>query len=63
MEQETAARFWRAFAAVYFGTDRPLRDIEEEVRPYAGLKTIIVERDMGCPMPTFRAALKSVLQP
>ena len=63
MEQETAVLFWRAFAAAYFGTDRPLRDIEEEVRPYAGLKTIIVERDMGCPMPTFREALKPVLQP
>jgi len=63
MEPETAVRFWRAFAPVYFGTDRPLKDIEEEVRPFAGLKTIIIERDMGCPMPTFREALKPVLQP
>ena len=63
MEPATAVRFWQAFAPVYFGSDRPIRDIEAEVRPYAGLKTIIVERDMGRPMPTFREALKPILQP
>jgi len=63
MEPETALRFWQAFAPVYFGTDRPLRDIEAEVRPFAGLKTIIIERDMGCPMPSFREALKPILHP
>ena len=63
MEPATAVRFWQAFAPVYFGKDRPLRDIEAEVRPFAGLKTIIVERDMGRPMPTFREALKPILQP
>ena len=63
MEPKTAVRFWQAFAPVYFGSDRPLRDIEAEVRPFAGLKTIIVERDMGRPMPTFREALKSILKP
>ena len=62
MEPETAVRFWQAFAPVYFGTDRPLRDIEAEVRPFAGLKTLIIERDTGCPMPAFREALKSILQ-
>ena len=63
MEPETAVRFWQAFAPAYFGKDRSLKDIEDEVRPFAGLKTIIVERDMGCPMPSFREALKPILQP
>ncbi len=63
MEPETSVRFWEAFAPAYFGADRPLRDIEEEIRPYAGLKTLLVERDMGRKMPAFRAALQSVLQP
>lgn len=63
MEPETAVLFWKAFAPAYFGADRPLSDIEDEVRPYAGLKTLLVERDMGCKMPAFRAALQSVLQP
>ena len=63
MEPATAVRFWQAFAPSYFGADRPLKDVEAEVRPYAGLKTIIIERDMGCPMPSFREALKPILQP
>lgn len=61
MPKSLAKRFWDEFAPVYFGKDRPLREIEEEIRPYAGLKTIIVERDTNCPMPEFRAALTSIL--
>ena len=61
MPKSLAKRFWEEFALAYFGEDRPLREIEEEIRPYAGLKTIIVERDTNCPMPEFRAALTSIL--
>ena len=63
MEQAMAVRFWEAFAPAYFGPDRPLRDIETEVRPFAGLKTLLVERDTGFPMPTLREALRPILQP
>jgi hypothetical protein len=61
MPKSLAGRFWEEFAPAYFGTDRPLASIEEEIRPYAGLKTLIVERDTKQPMPEFRAALKSIL--
>lgn len=61
MPKSLSTRFWQEFAPVYFGTDRPLKDVEEEIRPYAGLKTLIVERDTNCPMPEFREALRSVL--
>ena len=61
MPKSLSTEFWRRFAPVYFGADRPLSDIEEEILPYAGLKTLIIERDTKCPMPEFRAALKSVL--
>ncbi|MBQ9201690.1 MAG: phosphotransferase [Bacteroidales bacterium] len=61
MDGVTASRFWEAFAAAYFGADRPLKEIEEEIRPYAGLKTIMIERDTRRPMPEFRAALKTIL--
>ena len=61
MHKETAVKFWEAFALAYFGRDRSLKDIEEEIRPFAGLKTIIIERDTQCPMPVFRAALDSIL--
>ena len=47
--------------AAYFGADRPLESIEEEIRPFAGLKTLIVERDTKCPMPEFREALKPII--
>lgn len=61
MHKETAVQFWNAFAPAYFGKDRSFKDIEEEIRPFAGLKTLIIERDSKCPMPLFRAALDSIL--
>jgi len=61
MSKALATEFWRHFAPVYFGADRPLKDIEEEITPFTGLKTLIIERDTGCPMPVFREALQSVL--
>ena len=61
MPKAVARRFWDCFAPVYYGTDRSLKDIEEEIRPFAGLKTLIIERDARCPMPEFRAALTSIL--
>ena len=61
MPKTLSTRFWQEFVPVYFGTDRPLKDIEEQIRPYAGLKTLIIERDSCCPMPAFRAALEGIL--
>lgn len=61
MSKALAGKFWEYFAPEYFGKDRPLKDIEEEIRPYAGLKTLIIERDSNCPMPEFRAALTSII--
>ena len=61
MSKALSAEFWRNFAPVYFGADRSLEDIKEEILPYAGLKTLIIERDTGEPLPAFRAALKSIL--
>ena len=62
MSKPLAMQFWDNFAPVYFGEDIPLKEIEELIRPYAGLKTIIVERDTQCPMPEFRAALATILR-
>lgn len=61
MPKSLAIEFWKNFAPAYFGTDRPLKDIEEEIRPYAGLKALIVERDTKCPMPELRAGMASLL--
>jgi len=61
MPKSVAIRFWQAFAPVYFGADRPLKDIEEEIRPFTGLKTLIIERDTKRPMPEFRALLDGII--
>lgn len=62
MNKPTAVRFWEAFASAYFGKDRSLNDIEEELMPFAGLRTLTIERDTGHPMPEFRKALKGILE-
>lgn len=61
MPKTLSKKFWDFFAPVYFGSGRNLKEIEEEIMPYAGLKTLIIERDSKCPMPEFRAALKSII--
>lgn len=62
MDKATAIKFWEAFALAYFGKERSLKEIEEEIKPFAGLKTIIIERDTQCPMPQFRVALNGILK-
>ena len=61
MPKPVAMKFWDTFAPLYFGEGISLKDTEEMIRPYAGLKTLLIERDTKCPMPNFRAALRSVL--
>ena len=61
MSKALALKFWEYFAPAYFGKGIPLKEIEEQIRPYAGLKTLIIERDINQPMPIFRAALASIL--
>ena len=61
MPKALAIRFWECFASAYFGKDIPLKEIEALIRPYAGLKTLIVERDTKCPMPEMRAALETII--
>ncbi|MBQ7631805.1 MAG: TIGR02172 family protein [Paludibacteraceae bacterium] len=71
MSNATARRFWDAFAAEYFlAPDCPLKEfglgtnlaeVERIVRIYAGLKTLIIERDTHRPMPEFRAMLEGTI--
>ena len=61
MPKSLAIRFWESFAPAYFGKDKPLAEIETLIRPYAGLKTLIIERDTQRPMPEFRETLRDVL--
>lgn len=61
MEKALAIKFWEYFAPSYFGPDIPLKEITDMVRPYAGLKTLIVERDTKRPMPEMREALAGII--
>lgn len=61
LSKSLAIRFWEHFAPVYFGADRPMKDVMEEMAPYVGLKTLIIERDTRCPMPEFREYLKGLI--
>ena len=61
MEKAIAIKFWEAFAPAYFGRERSLKEIEEEIMPFAGLKTLIIERDTKCPMLNIRVALDTIL--
>ena len=61
MSNATAKRFWDAFALEYFGQDADLAEIEKTVRIYAGLKTLIIERDTHRPMTNFRAMLEGTI--
>ena len=61
MPKPLAMKFWDSFVPEYFGADANLKEIEEMILPFAGLKTLIIERETKRPMPEFRAALKSIL--
>lgn len=61
MPKTLAVEFWRQFARVYF-SGMSWQESEELIRPYAGLKTLIVERDTRMPMPEMRVALESILK-
>lgn len=61
MSNETAHKFWKYFVPEYFGADADIEEVNVRVRPYAGLKTIIIERDAHQPFPEFRALLGHIL--
>lgn len=61
MSNATAAKFWEFFADEYFGPDANMEEVMKEVKIYAGLKTLIIERDTHCAMPQFRAMLEGTI--
>ena len=47
MDKNTALSFWEAFIRAYSGGDRPLKELEEEIKPYAALRSLLVQRVIG----------------
>lgn len=62
MPKLLSVKFWERFVPKYFGEGIPLKEVEALVRPFAGLKTLIIERDTRKPMPEFREALRPILE-
>ena len=62
MPKPVAKQFWDAFVPEYFGPQMSLKEAEDLILPFAGLKTLIIERDTRRPMPEFRPALDSILK-
>lgn len=61
MELATAKEFWVYFAKEYFGEDVDLVALDKKLRPYAGLKVLIIERNAGMHFSEFHALLKDIL--
>lgn len=62
MELATAKKFWVFFAKEYFGEDVDLAALDKMLRPYAGLKVLIIERNAGMHFPAFHKLLDDVTQ-
>lgn len=58
MEPCTAREFWKYFVKGYFGEDADPDEIERILRPYAGLKVLIIERNAQMYFPNFHALLE-----
>lgn len=55
MELATAREFWYWFVKEYFGPDADPDEWDRTLRPYAGLKVLIIERNVGMYFPQFHA--------
>lgn len=62
MTQDTAHKFWLEFVPVYFGPNSDPDEMDRLVRPYAGLKSLIIERDCHQPFPQYRALMGDILE-
>lgn len=57
MELASANEFWKYFVKEYFGENANLEEVTGMIRPYSGLKTLLIERNAGVYMPQFHALL------
>lgn len=60
MSKATALEFWKYFVKEYFGEDADVDEVTRMLRPFAGLKVLIIERNAGVHFPQFHALLDSV---
>lgn len=58
MALATANEFWKYFVKEYFGENANLEEVTAMIRPYSGLKTLLIERNAGVHMPQFHVLLR-----
>lgn len=62
MDKATSIRFWDTFLKGYFGTDRPVEDIEEEILPFAAIRAIYIQTLDGRIIPPFQQIVLDALE-
>lgn len=62
MDKNTSIRFWNTFLKGYFGTDRPVEDIEEEILPFAAIRAIYIQTLDGRIIPPFQQIVLDALE-
>ena len=62
MDKDTSSAFWKYFVKGYFGEDADIDSVTRMLRPYAGLKTLMIERNSGVAFPHFHALLDDILK-
>ncbi len=60
LEPATAREFWKYFVKEYFGENADLEAVTEMIRPFSGLKTLIIERNVGYYHPHFHKLLEDI---
>lgn len=61
LDMKTAGEFWLWFVKGYFGEDADPDEVERMLKPYAGLKTLIIERNSKMYFPNFHAVLNDTI--
>ncbi len=62
MKKATSTKFWECFVPEYFDGKMTSDQAEKMLRPFAGLKSIIIERDCRQPFPHYRALLDEIVK-
>ena len=58
---DTSKAFWKAFVRAYFGPDASLEEVQAQLRPYAFLRILTIERSLGSPRMEIRPALHELI--
>jgi len=62
MEPALAYEFWKAFVKHYYGPDADIKEIENHLRPYAGLKSILIETSCNCEFRHFHYLFDDIIK-